>query len=140
MANENAERVESLLHAMTLWARRHPDIRAVAVVGSCARDEMTAESDIDVVVITDDRARYAATVDWASGIPDGAHLGTRRWGAIVEQRFRLGDGLELDIGIADPSWAATDPVDVGTKGVVRDGFRALHDPDGILARLIQACR
>lgn len=35
--------------------------------------------------------------------------------------------------------AATDPVDPGTRRVVGDGLRILHDPDGLLARLLEAC-
>lgn len=37
-------------------------------------------------------------------------------------------------------WAATGPVDPGTRSVVRDGFRVLHDSEGLLARLVEACR
>lgn len=32
-------------------------------------------------------------------------------------------------------WAA-EPVDDGTARVVRDGFRVLHDPVGVLSRLL----
>ena len=108
------------------------------MVGSCARDQMHPDSDVDIVILTNDADRYAAATDWADGIPAGAHLRTRRWGALVEQRFRHPSGLELDIGIAETSWAATDPVDAGTREVVRNGFRPLHDPDGLLARLVAA--
>jgi hypothetical protein len=47
----------------------------------------------------------------------------------------LEDGLEVEVGIAEPVWAATDPVDPGTRRVVTDGLRILHDPDGRLAAL-----
>jgi hypothetical protein len=39
------------------------------------------------------------------------------------------------VGIAEPAWAATNPVDPGTRRVVTDGLRILHDPDGRLAAL-----
>ncbi len=42
------------------------------------------------------------------------------------------------MGVAEPTWAATDPVDPGTHGVVREGLRILHDPDGRLAALAVA--
>jgi uncharacterized protein len=35
-------------------------------------------------------------------------------------------------------WAATDPVDRGTRRVVTDGMRILRDPDGRLAALAAA--
>src|SRR5690606_1092785 len=42
---------------------------------------------------------------------------------------------EVELGLADPAWAATDPVDPGTARVVGDGFLVLHDPAGALAAL-----
>lgn len=33
------------------------------------------------------------------------------------------------------SWAATDPVDDGTRRVITDGHRVLYDPHGALAAL-----
>jgi hypothetical protein len=38
------------------------------------------------------------------------------------------------------AWAATDPVDPGTRRVVRDGMSILYDPGGLLERLAEACR
>lgn len=63
----------------------------------------------------------------------------RRWGAITEHRIVLASDLELDVGIGEPSWAATTPVDPGTRRVVSDGMRIVHDPDGLLRALIAAC-
>lgn len=57
------------------------------------------------------------------------------WGPLTERRLLLEDGLEVEVGIAEPAWAATDPVDPGTRRVVTDGLRILHDPDGRLAAL-----
>ena len=46
----------------------------------------------------------------------------------------------MELGVAAPGWAATDPVDPGTARVVVDGMRILHDSDELLARLQQAAR
>ena len=56
-------------------------------------------------------------------------------GPLTERRLLLKGGLEVEVGIAEPSWAATDPVDPGTRRVVTDGLRILHDPDRRLAPL-----
>lgn len=50
------------------------------------------------------------------------------FGAIQERRLRLPNGLVIGVGIGEPSWADTDPLDVGTERVVRDGLIALDDP------------
>jgi Nucleotidyltransferase domain len=77
-------RVGELLERATAWARRRPDIRGLALVGSWARGSARTDSDVDLVVLT------------------------------------------------------TDPVDPGTRRVVTDGMRILHDPDGRLAALAAA--
>jgi hypothetical protein len=87
------------------------------------------------VVLTTDVARVVAdeTLPRALGAePIVAH---REWGVLIERRFALPDGTEVDVGIVPPSWADTDPVDPGTARVVADGLVAVHDPDGLLARL-----
>ena len=48
-------------------------------------------------------------------------------------------GLELEIGITATAWAATAPVDPGTRRVVTEGIRVLHDPEHLLAGLVRAC-
>ena len=35
---------------------------------------------------------------------------------------------------------STAPVDPGTRRVVEDGLRVVHDPRGLLAALLSACR
>ena len=47
-------------------------------------------------------------------------------------------GLEVEVGIAAPSWAATDPVDPGTRRVVEEGMRIIYDPEELLTRLVGA--
>ncbi|MFB9907747.1 hypothetical protein [Allokutzneria oryzae] len=51
----------------------------------------------------------------------------------------MSTGLEVEIGVGRPDWARTDPVGPGTRRVVTDGARVLHDPAGALADLLHAC-
>jgi hypothetical protein len=64
---------------------------------------------------------------------------TRRWGPMTERRFALSSGLEVEIGVASPSWATNEPVDAGTRRVVTDGMSIVYDPQELLAKLIDAC-
>lgn len=43
------------------------------------------------------------------------------------------------MGVVPVSWAATDPVDSGTRRVISDGHTIVHDPAGLLAALSAAC-
>jgi hypothetical protein len=94
--------------------------------------------DVDLVVLTTGPDRYLGDDDWPAELCAARVLGTRAWGRLTERRLLLEDGLEVEVGLTEPAWAATDPVDPGTRRVVTDGMRILHDPDGRLAALAAA--
>jgi predicted nucleotidyltransferase len=132
--------VDRLLEQTTAWARRRPDVDAVALVGSWARGDPRPDSDVDLVLLTNTPETYAEREDWIADLGANAVVTTRSWGAITERRLLLPSGLEVEVGVGLPSWADTDPLDPGTKRVVVEGFRILHDPHGLLAALARACR
>jgi hypothetical protein len=98
------------------------------------------DSDADVVVLTNRKETYVTSKGWieAAAGQQARIVSTREWGPLTERRVVLASGFEIDFGFAPTSWADTAPVDPGTARVVSDGFRILHDPDGLLARLIEA--
>ena len=110
----------------------------MALVGSWARGTARADSDVDQIVLTGRRDRYLDADDWTAALGATRLLRTQAWGPLTERRLLLKGGLEVEVGIAEPSWAATDPVDPGTRRVVTDGLRILHDPEGRLAALAVA--
>jgi hypothetical protein len=46
--------------------------------------------------------------------------------------------LKVELTFAQCSWAETNPVELGTRSVVKDAFEIIFDKDGTLARLINA--
>jgi hypothetical protein len=91
---------------------------------------------VDLVVLTTEGARYLEHDDWIAGLGADRLVLTRSWGPLTERRVLMPSGLEVEVGIAAPSWAAVDPVDAGTQQVVTDGVRVLYDPAGLLATLL----
>ena len=128
------EEVERLLRKATAWAAARGDVRALALVGWWARGEARADSDVDLVLLTDDVEAYVGDGAWAAEL-GGRVVATEPYGVLTSVRVELQSGLELELGVTGPAWAATDPVDPGTRAVVERGMRSLHDPDGLLARL-----
>jgi predicted nucleotidyltransferase len=122
------------------WARTQDDIVGAAVVGSWARGTARMGSDIDIVVLTNEKARYLDDDHWvAVALLEPAEIvRTQDWGPLTERRVRLSSGLEVEFGFVPPSWAATDPVDPGTASIVRDGCKPIEDSDAVLERLIAA--
>jgi predicted nucleotidyltransferase len=131
---------ERILDRLAAWASVQADIVAIAVVGSWARGQPRMDSDIDAVVLTTDTARYTGRDDWVAAAAGHAAPIVRRqdWGVLQERRVRLPSGLEVEYGFVPPSWAATEPVDAGTRDVAEHGFHPIYDPHGILQRLSHA--
>jgi hypothetical protein len=130
--------VDGIVGRVTRWAVDRPDVVGLLLAGSYARDAARPDSDVDLILLTTDELSYADN-SWADQVALGELTRVRSWGAVTERRFRTGSGLAVEINIGAPDWAATDPVDSGTRRVVSDGVRRLYDPTGALDRLIRAC-
>ena len=133
---QRQEEVSGVLSDVTSWAETRADIRAVAVVGSWARDAATMTSDIDLVVLTSDVGFYVSTDGWCDFLGPIESIRTAEWGVLTERRIRLPSGFEIEFGFAPLSWARTNPPDPGTLTVVRDGCLILRDPDDLLHSLL----
>lgn len=138
-APERAPEVEAVLGRLTRWAAERRDVRGLALVGSWARGTPTADSDVDVVLLTDSPSSYVDHDDWLAHVGGARLLKTANWGAITERRFAMRSGLEVELGVGAPAWASVNPVDDGTRQVISDAMRILYDPEGLLGRLAACC-
>jgi rhodanese-related sulfurtransferase len=134
---ERTREVERFLAHATGWAQAR-DVAAAGLAGSWARGDAVQESDVDLIVLAERPAAFTESEGWVGELGATGVVRRRDWGAITERRLALPSGLEVEVGIGEPGWASVEPLDPGTTHVVRDGFRALHDPHGLLARLVDA--
>jgi predicted nucleotidyltransferase len=128
--------IQALLDTFTGWASLRPDIKGVALAGSCARDVANEESDVDLIILTKQSERYLSDPAWASAFGEVGERKVEDWGRVKSLRVFYKDGLEVEYGFAFPDWADI-PVDSGTLRVVSNGMRILIDPTGILTELQQ---
>jgi uncharacterized protein len=132
---------ERIIETIVNWAKEQPTVQAVAVVGSYARGTARPDSDLDVIVLTTNPQAFRAETAWLE-----AAVGTpvRRWqdedyGQLWSRRLWLEqNNAEIELGFASPAWADVNPLDPGTRAIIEDGCRILHDPIKILDRLCAA--
>lgn len=139
VTQELADEVEEALRRVVVWAERRADVRALALVGSWAYGVPRADSDVDLVLLSTEPSRYVERDDWLDDVGAARLVRRLSWGLVTENRYALPSGLEVELGVAAPSWASVEPVDTGTRQVVTDGIRVLYDPDEMLAELVAAC-
>lgn len=120
------------------WAAGRTDVVGLLLVGSYSRGAARPDSDVDLVLLTQDIALYEDG-SWTDDLALGDLIRVQAWGAIKEHRFVTHSGLEVEIGLGSRDWARTNPVDPGTRRVVSDGAVPMFDPEDILAHLVGAC-
>lgn len=132
--NAYLENATQLLDTAVEWAKSESDIDGLALVGSHARGNPRPDSDVDLVVIVENRDKFLKDLDWLNkfGPTKGHRL--EDWGLIQSLRVFFENGLEVEFGFGDRKWVAI-PTDSGTRNVISQGFRILFDPHGLLQRL-----
>ncbi|MFF9164275.1 nucleotidyltransferase domain-containing protein [Streptomyces longwoodensis] len=136
---QRAAEIDDVVDRVTAWCGDREDVVGLLLVGSCARGAARRDSDVDLVLLTTDPSRYLLEDAWVADLRLGEVIRTRSWGPVTERRCRTASGLEVELAVGPPEWARTGPVDPGTRRVVADGARVLHDPAGVLAALVAVC-
>jgi len=124
--------VSAFLEAFSCWASAQPDVKAVALVGSYARDAATDGSDVDLLILTTDVAGYISDHSWVTRFGDVGECRVEDWGKVTSLRTFYKDGLEVEYGFATPDWAQR-PMDAGSLRVMSDGMKILFDAQNILS-------
>jgi nucleotidyltransferase-like protein len=124
--------VSAFLKAFNRWATAQPDVKAVALVGSYARDAATEGSDVDLLILTTDVSKYISDRSWVSRFGKDSECRVEDWGKITSLRTFYKGGLEVEYGFSTPDWAKI-PMDAGSLRVVSDGMKILFDAQNILS-------
>lgn len=124
--------VSAFLEEFSRWAGGQPDVKGVALVGSYARDASTVDSDVDVLILTTDEAKYLGDRSWVSLFGEVTECRVEDWGKVTSLRTFYTNGLEVEYGFSTPDWACV-PMDAASFRVVLNGMKVLFDPAGILS-------
>ena len=134
---------QTLTRAVAAWMRDVPDLRALAPAGSWARGDARADSDLDLLILAEQPAQYRSSQQWLHQIvlPEPFRVISARgavYGVVWSCHVALDPAAELELGFGALNWAATDPIDAGSRGVIQGGFRIVVDKDGLLQRIVEA--
>jgi uncharacterized protein len=137
-------KADAIVSAVARWAIERDDIRAMALAGSWARGNPHQASDIDLLLLSDRAHDYRGRRKWLADIDFGSagyrllSSSSAIYGVVWSRHVKLLPAAEVELTFAACSWARTNPVDGGTRGVVQDALRIIFDKDGILAKLVDA--
>jgi len=114
------------------WSMKRKDIRAVALVGSYAREAATEASDVDLVILVEDPQKYLTNTKWIKVFGAAITQNIEDYGKLISLRVWYENGLEIEYGFTTREWAKT-PLDKGTKRVISDGMRVLFEKEVLLS-------
>ena len=125
------DRHEAIVDAGVRWAERDARVRALLLKGSLARGEADERSDVDFLIVArrgrlgelwaDRRAIAERVGGWLGGFDEVAWQAPHTYIGFCDGPVKVDFFFQADVPAADP-W-------------LRDGFRALVDPDGLAAEL-----
>jgi predicted nucleotidyltransferase len=130
---KTTDHIRDFLDAFTAWASDQPDVQAIALVGSYVRGAAREDSDIDLVILTDQPKKYLDHIEWTDRFGSGEKHQTEDYGKLISVRVWYQNGVEVEYGITTPDWAAI-PLDAGTREVIVGGMIVLFERGILLSR------
>ena len=137
MQNQNGESVyknlrgdekklEKFIKDIKEWAEKDVHIKSIIIVGSYARGTNTETSDIDLCIITTNKAEMVEKQDFVKIFGEFEKKQTEYYGACTSIHVWYKDGPEVEFGIVEPSWMSI-PLGDGTHKVLSDGYKVVID-------------
>jgi predicted nucleotidyltransferase len=123
---KNVEHTRDFLDVFVPWASDQPDVQGLALVGSYARGAAREDSDIDLVILTDQPQKYLDDIQWVERFGTVEKHQTEDYGKLTSLRVWYQNGVEVEYGLTTPDWAAT-PLDAGTREVILGGMIVLFE-------------
>jgi predicted nucleotidyltransferase len=130
---KNIEHIRDFLNVFVNWTSAQEDVQAIALVGSYARGDAKENSDIDLVILTNQPRKYLDQLKWIEYFGAVEKHQTEDYGRLISIRVWYQNGYEVEYGIATPDWAAT-PLDAGTQEVIGGGMIVLFERGNLLSQ------
>lgn len=93
------EHIRSFLNAFVAWASAHGDVQAITLVGSYARGEARDDSDIDLVILTDQPQTYLEDLKWIDRFGTVENRQIEDYGKLTSIRTFYQNGYEVEYGL-----------------------------------------
>ena len=131
--------IDRFLENVSSWSQSTDHIVATAICGSHASGKARIDSDVDLIIISDDRLKLINETSWLAQFGNVGSIQLEEYGLVRSLRVHYADGLEVEFGIASRDWCSP-PIDLGTAQVINDGLCSIHDPEDMFKRAIDSVK
>ena len=123
------DQLNVFLKVFLQWVDSQRVVEGAILVGSHARDEARQDSDIDLVLLCAEYESYLQDLGWINDFGKPASVCLEDYGKLTSVRVFYEEGPEVEFGFTQLDWLARS-LDVGTVGVLRNGFQIVYDRSG----------
>lgn len=128
---------EKYIKEVKQWASSCVTVQALALIGSHARNEAKPDSDIDFLIICDDKSKLIDDIAWVNKFGEVISCTKEEWGIVTSIRVSYRDGQEIEFGLAPLNWVDITFGDKIPEGI-SDRIKILIDDNNILGKLKKA--
>lgn len=118
--------ISNFLREVKQYGENSNNIVSIVLVGSYARGEERSDSDIDLVIITENPDELIDAEMFASRFGKTVKIEKEYWGRVTSLRTWYENGMEVEFGITTPIWYSK-PIDAGTFRTLNDGYKVIVD-------------
>ena len=116
---------------VTDWVTYAEPVLGVALCGSYARGFADADSDVDLIVVSQDPKPFLSNHSRLDGFGSIVTVQQEDYGPVQSLRAVLDPELEVEFGLCGSSWAPP-PIDDGPAAVISVEFKILYDPGDLI--------
>lgn len=130
--------VKQLLNHVLAWAKQQPDVRALLLVGSRARQQPSADafSDLDFEIYTTTPEAYRDIPDWLGSLGRvWVCVPHTRGDGVTEHLVLYDEGQKVDLSFLPLPWLENMVATQKLTTVYHRGYWVLLDKDGLVAKL-----
>jgi predicted nucleotidyltransferase len=127
---EIKKKADLLIGNFITWSEQQTHIKGVAVVGSFARGDFRSNSDVDLTIISTNKELTLEKIKNQFNFDNIESSTLEEWGILTSLRIFYANGLNVEYGVVTDEWVK-EPLDEGTKYVVKNGFIAITDKEDI---------
>ena len=117
------------LKIFLMWVESQRLVEGAILVSSHARGGARQDSDIDLVLLCTEYESYLEDVSWINDFGKPVSVRLEDYGKLTSVRVFYEEGPGVEFGFTQLDWLVL-PLDVGTVGVLRNGFRIVYDRSG----------
>jgi len=129
------DNIKDFIDPFVGWAKRQPDIQAVALVGSYARSAASETSDIDIMLLVDNPKIFITDSGWLNRFGNVEQQHIEDYGMVASLRVWYNNGYEVEFGVTTPDWGQS-PDDLETQSVIRDGMIIPFERNNLLSSIL----